>query len=97
MAGHPANRENDMSTANEIVNILEELRAEEGASVCILCKNPDFGNNLKNEGVICQAGFTGWKEERFDGDTLLEALGNAVKALHTRPPKMRINDIRTNR
>lgn len=75
-----------MKDAEEIVTLLEQLRAEEGASVLILCKNPDF-NGHKNERIVCQAPFTNWDEENFDGDTLVECLRDAAKAQSTRPPK----------
>lgn len=74
---------------DEIHQLIEELRAEEGASVLIRCKNPDF-NGLKNEAIVCQASFTGWKEERFDGDTLVECLRSASKAQSTRPMKSHV-------
>ncbi len=80
-----------MNPADEIHQLIEELRAEEGASILICCQNPDF-NGLKNERIICQAGFTDWKEETFDGDTLIEALREAAKAQATRPPKSHISN-----
>lgn len=78
-----------MTPAEETLQLIEELRAEEGASVLILCKNPDF-NGQKNEAIVCQAPFTGWKEERFDGDTLIECLRSASKAQSTRPMKSHV-------
>ncbi len=80
-----------MSKAEEILQLIDELRADEGASVLILCQNPDF-NGQKNEAVICQAGFTKWAEERFDGDTLVEALRAAAKAQSTRPPHSHVSN-----
>lgn len=73
-----------MKNSEEIVSLIDELRAPEGASVLILCRNQDF-NGQKNEAVIVQAPATDWKEERFDGDTLVEALRNATTALSKRP------------
>lgn len=78
-----------MKNAEEIVSLIEELRAPEGASVLILCQNPDF-NGQKNEAVVIQAPATNWKEERFDGDTLVEALRNAASALSKRPMKSHV-------
>ena len=78
-----------MKNAEEIVQLIEELRAPEGASVLILCQNPDF-NGQKNEAVVIQAPATDWKEERFDGDTLVEALRNAASALSKRPMKTHV-------
>lgn len=79
-----------VAVSEETLQLIEELRAAEGASVLILCKNPDF-NGQKNEAIVCQAPFTNWKEERFDGDTLVECLRSAAKAQSTRPLKTRIN------
>lgn len=73
-----------MTPAEETLQLINQLRAEEGASVLICCQNPDF-NGLKNERVVCQAPFTKWAEEPFDGDTLVEALRNAARAQETRP------------
>lgn len=78
-----------MTSAEEILQLIDELRYYEGASVLILCKNPDF-NRQKNEAIVCQAPFTNWKEERFDGDTLVETLRKAAKAQATRPPEAHV-------
>lgn len=73
-----------MSTAEEILSLIEELRAPEGASITINCQNPDF-NGLKNECVIYCGPATNWKDERFDGDTLVEALRVVAKTVAIRP------------
>lgn len=77
-----------MTNAEEIVQLIDELRAPEGASVLILCHNPDF-NGQKNEAVVVQSPATDWKEKRFDGDTLVEALQAAAKFTRDR----RVHDV----
>lgn len=73
-----------MSTPEEILSLIEELRAPEGAAITINCQNPDF-NGLKNESVVYCGPATNWKDERFDGDTLVEALRLAAKTVAIRP------------
>lgn len=62
-----------MAKALECWLIVEELRANEGASVEILCDNPDF-NGQPNCVVVLYDDWTHWKEQRFGADTVLEAL-----------------------
>lgn len=60
-----------------IVAAIDELRREEGASVEILCDNPDF-NGQPNNAVVCIADWTRYQEHRSSGHTLRGALENAV-------------------
>lgn len=55
---------------------IHALRAGEGHSVTILCDNPDFDG--PNNAVEVCADWTDWKERRFTGETLLEALQAAI-------------------
>ena len=53
--------------------IVEALRAEEGHSVTLFCDNPDF-NLGANNAIEASGNYTGWTEQRFEGDTLTAAL-----------------------
>lgn len=66
-----------MSNAEEIVRLINVLRADEGDSVNILCDNPDF-NGQPNCAIECCGDWTGWLHKRFAADTLLDALSMAV-------------------
>lgn len=56
---------------------INDLRANEGASVNIPCDNPDGPPNNAIE--VCDE-WTGWEPRRFEGDTLLRALNAALAA-----------------
>lgn len=64
-------------TADEIVRLINVLRADEGDSVTILCDNPDF-NGQPNCAIICNGDWTGWVDKRFAADTVLDALSMAM-------------------
>jgi hypothetical protein len=67
----------DRQTAKSVESwtLVEQLRAPEGASVTLICDNPDFeGASAAVE--VCDE-WTGWKYRRFEGDTVLHALRNA--------------------
>ncbi|TIU02366.1 MAG: hypothetical protein E5W43_01080 [Mesorhizobium sp.] len=59
--------------------MIQDLRADEGSSVEILCDNPDF-NGQPNNAVICCGDWTDWQDIRFTGDTIDDALGAAMVA-----------------
>lgn len=65
--------------------LIEQLRANEGATIEICCSNPDF-NGQPNEVVVITDDWTAWKPRRFGADTLLEALRAAktVRDIETR-------------
>lgn len=73
--GHDACAVDDAraATAIRMYAAIETLRAEEGDSVIILCDNPEGPC-----AVECSGEWTNWFEERFDGDTTILALENAV-------------------
>lgn len=79
-------RDSDQENAN-IVAMINELRAEEGSSVTIVCDNPDF-NDLPDRAVDCSGEWTNGSEERFGGDTLAQALAAAVAAKRQRSKKV---------
>lgn len=58
-------------------DIINELREDEPSSVCLINDNPDF-NGLPNCAVDVSGTWTDYKEKRFTGDTLLEALNAAL-------------------
>ena len=59
--------------AVKILAAINELRSEEGASVEVLCSNPDF-NKQPNEKISVNAWFTGFEDRTFAGATLLACL-----------------------
>ena len=61
-----------------IVGAIDELRADEGEWVMILCKNP--GDSGPSQVVKITGDWTNWEPERFGGDTLTEALQAALAA-----------------
>lgn len=63
---------------NLIVHCVNDLRKSEGASVLILCDNPDFSG--KNNAIEVCDEWTGWKPRRFEANSLLEALQTALIA-----------------
>lgn len=64
-----------------IVDPLNRLRDEEGASVEIMCPNPDTG---PVEAIEVSGSWTDWRYLRFSGDTLAEVLAAAVKEMDVR-------------
>jgi hypothetical protein len=75
-------REDAMQMAEHIASAMcmdriNLLRANEGASVNVLCDNPEGPPNCAIE--VCDD-WTGWTPRRFEGDTLMYALGSAERA-----------------
>jgi hypothetical protein len=77
--------ERTLSDALAIYAALEELRANEGASLTINCSNPE-GTGPDNEAVEVADDWTNWQPLRFYGSTLRLALGSAMheKQLNSR-------------
>ena len=73
--------ENVVDLINELRNVelINELRKEEGACVTIFCDNPDF-NGEPNVYVEVTSDWTDFKTARFGGDTLVKALETAAEA-----------------
>lgn len=61
-------------------NLVEALRAPEGHIVTLICDNPDF-NGQPNSAVECRGDWTDWDDQRFTGDTILDALQAAHAAM----------------
>jgi hypothetical protein len=59
--------------------IIERLVETEGASVTILCENPE-GSGPDNHAVLVSDDWTDWHEKRFEGRTRYEALCKAEDA-----------------
>ncbi len=62
----------------EHIDVINSLRANEGASVLVLCDNPDFSD--PNVGVEVNDAWTNWIPMRFGGDNVLDALRKALAA-----------------
>lgn len=71
-----------MTRNDKIVAAIETLREEEGASLTILCDNPDFF--ATHNAIECNSDWTGYNDERFTGNTLLDCLEAAVAKKHFR-------------
>jgi hypothetical protein len=69
--------------AVECMRLIHRLREEETASVTILCDNPGFGG--ANNAVEVCGEWTGWADRRFEGESLLTALGIALDAYLAAP------------
>jgi|SRR5579871_688227 len=68
-----------MDGATEKWALVDALREEEGASVTLICDNPDFiGPDAK---VTCAGSWTNWEEREFTGGHVLEALKSAKAAM----------------
>ncbi len=68
-----------MNEAEQIVEALNKLRADEGNMVMLVCPNPDF-NGLPDEVVDVSGDWNAHQITRYGGDTLLQALQRAVTA-----------------
>lgn len=75
-----------LSVALEGWLLIEQLRAPEGATVTLICDNPDF-NGQPNCAVEIVDDWTAWKTVRFTGDTMLDALRKAQAAGHAARPR----------
>ncbi len=61
----------------KVCKAITELRSTEGGSVEIVADNSDFDG--PNNMIWCRGNWTGWEQEHFTGDTILQALEEAVK------------------
>lgn len=60
-----------------VIPLIEQILAEEGASVTFVCSNPDF-NGLPNEAVTVLQG-EDWQEVTYRADTLADCLRAALQ------------------
>ena len=58
------------------LEMINELRANEGAEVILYCDNPSF-KGCNNAIAICDD-WTDWAEKRYEGETLNECLQKAL-------------------
>lgn len=65
--------------ALDYLAIVEALREPEGAEVILLCDNPEF-NNKPNNAIEIVDDWTQWTVRRFEGDTMLDCLRQALRA-----------------
>lgn len=63
-------------------DLIQGLRETEGSTVTIVADNGDFSG--PNSMIVCSDDWTGWKDEQFTGDTVLEALRNAYAEMKRR-------------
>jgi hypothetical protein len=59
---------------------IEQLRAEEGDSVTILCDDPEAESADRRLAIDCNGAWTDWRERRFYGESVLQCLALAVTA-----------------
>lgn len=82
------NTERKLRWAEEVLEPLNILRENEGATVTLFCDNPDFSGR-PNNAIEVNDDWTGWDDQRYEGDTLAEALESALshrKKLESRIP-----------
>ncbi len=60
----------------EMMGLIHQLRSHDGDAVTILCDNAE---GEPNNAVECNGEWTGYNDDRFEGDTLLDALRAANK------------------
>lgn len=60
-----------------VIPLVEQITAEEGATVTFVCPNPDF-NGLPNEVVTVNRG-PDWQDTEYRGDTLADCLRAAIE------------------
>lgn len=63
--------------SEKIVEYINELRANEGATVVLCCDNPDFNGMPDCIITVCDH-WTGWTDKQFGGKNLEQALEKAV-------------------
>jgi hypothetical protein len=68
-----------LSDTDRTLELIELLSMDEGASVNILCPNPDF-NGQPDRAIEVSADWTGWHPKRFAANTLLQCLEDALTA-----------------
>lgn len=69
----------EVGNAVRIWDLIEILRDMEGDSVEILSDNADFGNG-SNCAIHCNGDWTQFTTRRFEGDTILDCLEDAMRA-----------------
>lgn len=67
--------------APDALRAIEMLRASEGDSVTILCNNPEATDLDDAMAVVCCGQWTDWKDRRFYGRDVSDALSKALDAL----------------
>lgn len=62
------------------MRMIEELRADEGNSVTILCNNPEADTRMEQCAIECSGHWTGFNDLRFYGESVAQALAHAMLA-----------------
>ena len=65
------------------VRYIEQLRADEGDAVTILCDNPEAETNVQRLSVVCNGYWTGFHDRRYSGESVLQCLSKAVTERET--------------
>jgi hypothetical protein len=73
-----------VARADELLEAINELRKDEGDSVTLVADNAEFGGPAAK--VVCNGAWTGWNDEDFTGDSMIDALHAAMKIRETRTP-----------
>ena len=60
-----------MNTGDEIAFLINQLRADEGSSITILCDNPEAIDAKEAAAIECNGWWTGWANKRFYGEDIL--------------------------
>lgn len=63
-----------------VIDMLNELRAAEGATVSILCDNPEASSADVQCAVEVNDDWTGWQDRRFHGRDVRACLAHALEA-----------------
>lgn len=64
----------------ECMDLINELREDEGNAVTICCDNPDFNDQPNCKILVCGE-HTNWQDQEYTGDTLYECLSKAKSEL----------------
>lgn len=62
------------------MRMIEELRADEGNAVTILCNDPEANTTMEQCAVECCGHWTGFNDLRFYGESVTQALAHAMLA-----------------
>lgn len=73
------------SSLEDSFALIDKLTFDEGGTVTLLGVNPDFDG--PDYAVLCSGEWTGWQDERYEGNTLNDALRAAVDAKSSRLPE----------
>lgn len=70
----------EQTTLDRLIADIEELRSDEGATVEVVCDDPEAYHIDMQSAVIACGAFTDWQPEWFNARTWIEALAKAADA-----------------